>query len=179
MRTWEWTDVRTTAAEQVADGRLTDAEIAGLAGIRRETLCRRWKRRPEFLARVLEIQRENAARLREEQFTTKAGRIKLLIADWEATERIVQARRGHKLLAEAPGGDTGLVVRRIKILPNPNPEKPPMVVSEDLADVALLRERRGILAQIADEVGMAEIEQRLQLLEEAANLRPRRWPASA
>lgn len=53
MPGYQWNEQRTQAAELVYVGRLTDLEIAAKVGISDRQL-RRWKRMPEFQARLQE-----------------------------------------------------------------------------------------------------------------------------
>jgi hypothetical protein len=164
------------AAEQVAADQLSDAEIARQAGISRRALLESWKARPEFIARVNELRRETAERLREERLTTTAGRLAQLVEDYERTQTVIDERAADPLLQRVPGGRTGIVTRRDKTIPNSNPQLLPTLVTEDLVDVPLLRERRAQLEAIRAEVEALEFDRRLQAVEQAAGVvafRPR------
>ena len=54
---WTWTPARYRAAQELADDRLSDEQIAARAGVHRATL-HRWKQHPEFAARVHELQEQ-------------------------------------------------------------------------------------------------------------------------
>lgn len=56
-RPWVWTPARLQAAAEIATDERSDDLIAADANIHRSTLAR-WKRRPEFAARVHELREQ-------------------------------------------------------------------------------------------------------------------------
>jgi hypothetical protein len=66
MTPFSWCTRSVRAAELVAEGRLTGAQIAAEVGLSRQGLDR-WKARPEFKARVAAHLDEYAALLRRDQ----------------------------------------------------------------------------------------------------------------
>ncbi len=110
---------RELACSLVADDALGDRTIAKLAGIDKATL-ERWKRIPEFAAEVL----TRRAKLRTAQLAvalkfgvaTAQERMRGLQDVWDRNARLMQERSRDPLLENIPGGQSGLLVRRLKTL---------------------------------------------------------------
>ena len=126
----------------VADDHLIDEDIAAKVGISSKQLVR-WKKQPEFAAKVDELVAEFDRNVRLRGIAVRARRIESYLADFEATSTILQERAAE--LAHIPGGKTGYIVRDYQ-----GKDADRSVYS---FDVALSRERRAIREQLAKELG--------------------------
>lgn len=79
------------AASQVADGVITDAQIATGAGIDRRQLAR-WKKEPSFAALVQGLIGEAADAIKHEAVATKAGRLRILTDLHNKLLQVIEAR---------------------------------------------------------------------------------------
>lgn len=140
---------REAAAQMLAEDRYSDLKIAGLCGIHLRTLGK-WKVRPEFAARVKELSDIYADRALRFGLARKERRLTVLSEMHEKLVTIVEERAKDPGMANIPGGNTGLVLRRFKAL---GKGRDFQVVESYEADTKLLRELRGIQEQIADELG--------------------------
>jgi hypothetical protein len=155
-----WSQQREDAAQLVADDRLSNDAIAAQVGISAKQL-ERWKLNPEFAARVdkhIALWRE---RVRRQGLALKERRIESLIADFSSTD-VILAERGaqnEQAVSErdpyAGGSRTGFITRDFKGKDADTP-----VYS---FDAALMRERRELRRQIAQELGEWADERRLNL----------------
>jgi hypothetical protein len=102
------------------------------------------------------------ARIAEIAATITAGVIKSEIAnkDWRTVklhdvnadiDRIRAARAKDPTILKCPGGDTGWVVATARVVTGPNDVK--MIVTDHSVDVALMREYKSTLRQVAEELG--------------------------
>jgi hypothetical protein len=158
------------AAFLVADDKLSDEAIAGKLDIGRVTL-HRWKKLPEFKARLNEILAEVRRRLKARGIAAKENRVAALVDRQKRMEEVIRARaKEHK---EVPGGRTGLLVKEtrfVKVLEvkqKPKisesgeagqeetiyPTKQMVPVDYYAVDTALLREMRDTEKQAAVELG--------------------------
>lgn len=140
---FKWNASRERAAQMVADDRETDQCIADTVGISKAQL-ERWKRNPEFAARVQQHVEAWKERILKRGLAVKERRIESYNADFEATEVILR-ERGAELAEVCGGGSTGYIVRDYK---GKDADRPVYMF-----DAALFRERRAIREQIADELG--------------------------
>jgi hypothetical protein len=99
---WTWTAERERAAQLVADGHLTNDEIAVECGVGGRSL-RDWKRCPEFRERVRQCLAEFRAKLAVEGLALKSNRIALLMGRAATLRGIVRARGKDPSMANAPG----------------------------------------------------------------------------
>ncbi len=113
---WEWTSERERAAQLVADGQLTNDEIAARCDIARDTL-QDWKRTAEFSARVQEHIASFRAKITADGLADRINQIAFIKARLAAIRGIYRAR-GE--LNESAPGDTpiqkGLQVKTLKSL---------------------------------------------------------------
>ncbi len=131
------------AAALLAEDELTDAEIAAEAGVTDRTL-RRWKEQPEFLDAITEhTQRVQSAMLRLD-IAKRHKRVKVL-NDLHSKQLDLMEARAQQY-AGIPGGDTGLIVRQLKVTSEG-------VVEEFVFDRALVSEIRAVQEQAASELG--------------------------
>ncbi|MHB0871407.1 MAG: hypothetical protein ACYC66_18200 [Chloroflexota bacterium] len=172
-----WTGQKEEAALLVAQDDLTNEEIASRIGITRRSL-QSWKQRPEFALRVLDLVAAMAEAVKGRGIAERQNRVAALDERWEKLHRVMAARARE--LADVPGGDTGLLVRDlrlIKVYPTTadgdeaeetgDPEGAEIVaidegvaagrravlVAKYLLDVGLLRELREHEKQAAIELG--------------------------
>jgi DNA repair exonuclease SbcCD ATPase subunit len=148
---FEWTAQREQAAQLVADDRLSNDEIAAKVGVSAKQL-ERWKENLGFMQRVEEHVALWRERIRRHGLAVKERRINSLIADFNATEVILE-ERGKQLdgaadAAQDPyagGARTGFITRDFK---GKDADTPGYSF-----DAALMRERRELRRQIAQELG--------------------------
>jgi hypothetical protein len=154
----------------VADDKLSDEAIAGKLKIHRATLDR-WKKLPEFKARIDDILAEVRRRLKARGIAAKENRVAALVDRQRRMEEVIRARaKEHK---NAPGGRTGLLVKEtrfVKVLEvkqKPKisesgeagqeetiyPTKQMVPVDYYAVDTALLKEMRDTEKQAAVELG--------------------------
>ncbi len=146
---FHWTVRREEAAALLAADELTDEEIAARAGVTRRQLTN-WKRHPDFAARIQAIARRIGDLAARHAIARRERRIRALNDDWLGLERVVAARAADPEHRKAPGGDTGLLVRRIKSIGSGDNARE---VEEFELDAVLLRERLELAKQAAIETG--------------------------
>ena len=147
---WRWSHARETAASLVADDTLSDMEIASKAGVGKATL-ERWKKVPQFYARVLEI-REALRKTAVEvalQYGIANCRERMICLNelWNRLQRVVSERAKAPDMQNVPGGRTGLLVRRVRSIGGDE------TVDEYAVDTGLLQELREYAKQAAQEMG--------------------------
>lgn len=133
------------AAQLLAEDRLSDREIAAQVEITDRQLWR-WKKLPEFAAKVEKIRTDAAAQLAAQGVRLKQNRINRLQARLDKMDALIEAR-GAKMAEtqEIEGGETGLLVRDYK-----GKDADRAVYS---FDAALVREMRDHEKQAAIELG--------------------------
>ncbi len=142
---FEWDEQREKAARLLADGELTDAEVAGVCDTTRMTLWR-WKQHPEFKAKITEHVKEAGDVARRYAIGRKERRLKNLNDRYERLHQAIRDRAADPGLQDVPGGPTGLVVQQVKgIGAGVNFEK----VKEYRIDIAVLAELRECERQAA------------------------------
>jgi hypothetical protein len=150
------------AALAVAEDRLTDREIADAAGITVWALDK-WKRRPDFRARIDEHRAHWREEIAAQGIANKQNRIAAYNADWQRLEQVILARAADPLMAGVAGGDTGLLVATpilVRVYETSDeddedlkPLKRQVMTYEYAVDTGLLRERRELAKQAATELG--------------------------
>ena len=149
-----WTKVRTDAAVLVAENALNDADIADRLGVSRKTLFR-WRQHPEFSARVADHVSDFEASTLRYEITRRRRRVAALQGRWEKLQAIVEQRAGC-FGDDAPGADTGLLVRQYRSIRSGTSESGDPeyeTVTEWVLDAPLLKELRETEKQAAQEVG--------------------------
>lgn len=145
----------------VAQDELPDKQIAEAVGISERTL-ERWKRRPEFMARVQEHVAAWREAVRNEGIAVKEARIKAKVERHQALLKLIQERAADPALAGVPGGDTGLVLRTPLLVRvyeasahrgRLTPRKEMEYLHVYQVDAATLRELRELEREIAIELG--------------------------
>lgn len=112
---FKWTRQRERAALLVAEDKLSDREIAAEIKAHVVTL-ERWKQHPDFQARVSEHVAAYRQAIRQKGIAVVENRVDALNQRWEAMQRIIAARAADPSMAEIPGGSTGLLIRRGKLV---------------------------------------------------------------
>ncbi len=135
---------REQAAQLLAEDRFPDRKIAELCGISEQSL-NKWKQRPEFAARVQELIAIYAERALKFGLARRERRITVLSDMHDRILLVIEERAADPVLAQVPGGKSGLVVRRLRGLS--------MLREEFEIDTGSVRELRGLEEQIARELG--------------------------
>lgn len=134
-----WTEIRIRAAQLVAEGELTDLQIAESLAVSRQSITR-WKAEPMFRDRVNEIVIDLAEALAAKGIRLRENRLRNLQTRVDKMMALIEARALD--LAEVTGGETGLLVRDYK-----------HGGTVYKFDAALLREMREHEKQAAQELG--------------------------
>lgn len=113
-RPFRWNRASIEAAFDVAEGTLTEEQIAQKVGADRKTLFR-WRGHPDFAARVEEHREAIRQAVFSRGIARPENRIARQNARWEALHRVLEAR-GKAMEGECPGGETGLIVGEIKLV---------------------------------------------------------------
>ncbi len=166
-----WTGQREEAALLVAQDELSNEEIAARLRVSRQSL-QTWKTTLEFAARVRELVTAMAEAVKGQGIAERQNRVAALNDRWEKLQGVIAARA--KDMESVPGGDTGLLVREVKlvkvylVMPEPEggeatPEAEELAsgrravqVAEYAVDVGLLKELREHEKQAAIELGQWE-----------------------
>jgi hypothetical protein len=159
---FKWSEPKRTAARLLAEGNLTDTEIATLAGVCRKTLWT-WKQVPEFEATIESHLEEFRQEVRRRGLACRERRIRALNERWNELQRIVQERAAAPAMADVPGGATGLLLHHVKSVGSG--EKARLVDFYEV-DTGLLKELRELEKQAAQELGQwvekQEVRQRMK-----------------
>jgi hypothetical protein len=155
---FEWTVARERAAALLADGELTSEEVADLVGVNRWTLWS-WRRHPEFAARVRAITERAAEELERHAIALKARRMRTYDERWRELQRVIAERAAAPEMQSVPGGKTGLLVRRVKVIGSGEGARE---VEEYEVDTALLKELRELEKQAAVEAGQWSTKQEVR-----------------
>lgn len=138
-------DRRERAALLVAEGTHTNADIARSLGITRRTV-ERWRQHEPFQRRVAEIVGQFATTLVADSIADRQARVAALDDRWARMKQVIE-QRALEMDGECAGGDTGLLVRQVKLGPDGTAER------EYAVDTGLLREMRAHEQQAAQELG--------------------------
>lgn len=114
-RPFKWDKPRERAAWLVAEDELTDAAIAEELKISKATL-ERWKSHPDFQDRVQENLGQVRDRIRQQGIAVVENRVKALHSRWELLDQVRRERAADPSMRDVPGGKTGLLVRRGKLV---------------------------------------------------------------
>ena len=146
---FRWSKARNEAAQLLAEDELTDDEICAKVDIGRATIWR-WKKHPEFAARIKELTEQLGDVALRYAIGRRARRVSALNDRWERMKAVIAARAEAEEMADAAGGDTGVLAHTMKSIgAGPNAEK----VDEYAFDAALLKELREHEKQAAQELG--------------------------
>jgi hypothetical protein len=149
MTVFKWSDERRTAALLLAEGNLTDAQIATQAGVCRQTIWN-WKQIPEFTETIEGYLEEFRQEVRRRGLASRDRRIRALNERWSRLQRIIEERADDPKMAGVPGGTTGLLLHNVKAVGAGEKAK---VVDLYEVDTGLLKELRELEKQAAQELG--------------------------
>lgn len=165
---FRWDKRREEAALLVAKDEQTDLAIAAACKIHKVTL-ERWKKHPEFAARVQEHRDAWRREIKVRGIAERQNRVDSYNDLHDRMQRVIEARAIEH--ADVPGGDTGLLVRQAKLVKvYKSDERPPVdgddddgetlysakrdvIVYEYAVDTALLKEMREHKKQVAQDTG--------------------------
>lgn len=145
-----WTAQSEEAAELIADGRLTLEEIGEKVGRDRRTIWN-WRQHPEFNERVEGHLAAFRDEVRRRGIADQHRRVKAQNDRWNRLQRIVEARADDPDMADVPGGNTGLIVKTVKIRSLGEGDVEKTIEAE--VDVGLLKEMREHEKLTAQELG--------------------------
>lgn len=137
------------AARLLIDDGQSDEEIAAALGVTRRTLAR-WKLLPLFRDRMGELSAEYEKGIADLLIASKRRRVAALQERWLLMQQIRQERGADPDMAGVPGGETGLLVHRFKVVGGGDNAR---AVDEYEFDAALVREERAHEEQAAKELG--------------------------
>jgi hypothetical protein len=144
-----WTIAREKAAALLADGEVSDREVAREVGVDVVTLWR-WRQHADFAARVREIVGRAGEELSRYAVGRKLRRMRAYDERWRALQRVIAERAADPAVQAVPGGRTGLLVRTVKVIGSGESARE---VEEYRVDTALLKELRELEKQAATEAG--------------------------
>ena len=136
------------AAELLADDDLSDIQIAAEVGVSDRTIDR-WKKLPEFQARVAVHRERLAQRIMAYGIARREMRIRDLDDRHRRLKQVIAAR-AVSLAQEIPGGESGMLVKTVKVIGAGSAQQ---VIEEYPVDTGLLRELRAHEEQAAKEMG--------------------------
>lgn len=137
------------AAQMLADGSFTVAEIAEQIGVKDRTIYR-WQKDPEFQSTLNRHRDVLEAAILQEGIARKAQRIKRYAERLAKLDQVIEERGNDRQMAGIPGGTTGLIVRQIKSIGVGAHNRE---VEEFVVDTGTLREIRELEKQAAQELG--------------------------
>jgi len=146
---FHWTARARQAAALLAEDFLTDNQIAKKVKTCRRTVAT-WKLHPEFAAEVAALAQKMGDRCARLAIARKHRRVAALDDRVRRLKRVIAGRAGNAAHRAAPGGDTGLLARKLKMIGS---GENATVVEEFEVDGTLLRELREHEKQAAQELG--------------------------
>jgi hypothetical protein len=149
LQKFTWNRIKEQAAAQLADGKLTDEEIAKKAGITRQGFAK-WKSHPEFATRVSEIVKETRQAILSKGIADKVNRVAALDDRWERMKRVIAERGSDPEMQDVAGGKTGLLVHQVKGVGKGEDFQ---LIDLYAVDAGLLKEMREHEKQTAQELG--------------------------
>lgn len=144
---FKWSTASIEAAQLIAAADLGIGEIAQKVGVSRQALWD-WRQNLEFATEVEKQQEEIRKEIRRHGIAIVERRVAALDDRWRRMKRVIEARAIEH--AEVPGGDTGLLVRKLK---NLGSGVLAQVVAEYEVDTGLISEMRAHEKQAAEELG--------------------------
>lgn len=164
LGSFEWTQPRIAALPMLADGRFTAVDVGLAVGVSAGAV-REWTRDPDFAAAVTALRARMLERCALNGLAVKEARVARHQDRLERIQQVVEERAAagtsaraaeaagvefDALLASAPGGSSGLVVHRQRVIGSgPKAE----VVDEFEVDAGLLRAEAELSRQLATELG--------------------------
>lgn len=144
-----WTAASEKATFLVADGHRTYQSIADEVGVHKDTI-RMWLAHPDFKERVRSILETIRAESMEVGIQHKLGRVSAMQDRWQRLKQVIDERAESPEYEGIPGGTTGLLVHRTKIIGS---GKSATRVEEYELDTGLLSEMRNLEKHVAQELG--------------------------
>lgn len=146
---FQWSPSKEQAALLVAEDSKSNPDIAAAVGVTARQL-ERWKRLDAFRSRVEEHRKLWRDELAAEGLASQKNRLAAYNDRWRRMQRVIEAREADPALANAPGGNTGLMVRQQKGIGSGfNFE----IIEEFAVDTGLLKEMRELEKQAAQDLG--------------------------
>lgn len=140
-----WTDEKKAAVKLIAEGELTDSDVASRAGCTRQSIWL-WRQVAEFNARIDEEREAIRQSLRHRAISLVEKRVNRLNRDWLKLQKVIEERAADPTMRDIPGGSTGTLVRTVKMIGNGDQSR---MIEEYAVDVGTLREIREIEKQAA------------------------------
>jgi hypothetical protein len=140
---------RQRVAELVAAGDLTDKAIYDSVGIGHQTFYQ-WMARPEMQEAIRKFQERFFAETLRRGLARMERRVSKINDRWIEMHRIIEERAKDPSMADVPGGTTGLLVRRVKMIGTGDNAQ---LVEEYAVDTALLSQILAHEKQAAQELG--------------------------
>jgi hypothetical protein len=144
-----WSPASEEAAQLLAVGELSTIEIAEKVGCDRGTLWR-WRQQAAFAARVEAHLEEIRVEIRRRGIGVVERRVASLDDRWKRLLKVIEQRGASVEMKDVPGGETGLLVRKIKKIGSGEDSE---IVNEYAVDTGLLSELREHEKQAAQELG--------------------------
>lgn len=149
---FKWTTEREKAAEYLAEGVGSEAEVARRVGVRLVTI-RRWREHPAFQEKINERKAAILAALQKQGITNKQNRLDHYNDRHARMRRVIDERATDPAMRDVPGGETGLLVHTVKVIGG---GKNAQHLDEYAVDTGLLKEMREVEKQAAVEMGQLD-----------------------
>jgi hypothetical protein len=146
---FRWNAASEEASLLVAQGELTNREVAVKVGVAPRTLDN-WKADGEFQDRVKGHVADIRESVRRRGIAVMENRVRALQNRWERMNRVMDERAADPAMAKVPGGTTGLLVHNVKSI---GAGMAAERVDLYELDAALLKEMREHEKQAAQELG--------------------------
>lgn len=146
---FEWTGESLLAAQLLAEDRLTDEEIAAKVEIGRTTL-HRWKLKPDFQDKVIEIAADIGKKLKRAGIRRRENRLKNLQDRVDRMYKVIHERGKDSTHKDIPGWKSGILVHQVKGVGKGEDFQ---LIDLFAVDTGLLKELREHEKQAAIEVG--------------------------
>lgn len=145
---FSWSAARIEAAILLAADRLSDEEIASKVGVTRRGMAK-WKCVPEFQARIQQHRDEFEESVAKLDIASRRRRVGGLDRLHSALFQVIDAR-SVEYAEEAPGAETGLLVKQLKVIGAGENQQ---VIEEWVVDTGTINEIRALQKQAAQELG--------------------------
>lgn len=152
MAEFRWTKRKAQAAKDIAVGELTLEKIARDAGVS-VRMVSKWKRQPEFAARVEAHVEDFRKAVRRYAIASVDRRVSYLHDALMRMRQVVAERAEDPAMQGVPGGSTGLLCRNVKGVGRDDDFQ---LIDLYEVDTGLLREMREHAKQAAQELGQWE-----------------------
>jgi transposase-like protein len=148
-RKFRWNADNRRAAQLLAEGKLTVAEVARKAKVNPKTLWD-WRQEPEFAAYLKEMVAQYATLAERFSIGRVAKRVEVLDQNWRDMQRLKKERGRSDEMQRVAGGRTGLLVHDVKTVGSGEHARQ---VDIYRFDAALMREMRETAREAAEELG--------------------------